>query len=46
MVRRSDTAIANSTKLVGVRMCFLLSTMMMSALQMKVTANTIGMMYP
>ena len=43
-VRRSDMAIDMRTRLVGDLMCFLLSTMMIRMLAMKVTAKMAGMM--
>ena len=45
-VSKSDIAIDMRTRLVGDLMCFLLRTMMMRMLAMKVTSKMIGMMYP
>ena len=44
IVSKSEMAMAMRTILVGVLMCFLLSTMMISRLQMMVKMRMIGMM--
>ncbi len=45
-VSRSEMAMDIRTRLVGDLMCFLLRTMMMRMLAMKVTVRIAGMMYP